>query len=206
MYVAPVTIATIVEGDGEKTALPKLLYRLASELSIAELRVPPPHRINRGKLLAPKGIEQAVSAGAKRVGESGGILVLLDADDDCPARLAPILLERAQGARSDVPVCVVLAKREFEAWYLAAAPSLAGIHGFPADLSMPTAPEQVRGAKEWLSRHRTSGRPYKPTVDQAALASVFDMTNARLNSPSFDKFCRDVKALLMSRPSSSMDR
>lgn len=103
-----VTIASIVEGEGEVRALPKLLFRLARQLSVMDLRVPTPMRVPRGKLVAAGGIERAVSAVAQRVRTSGGVLLLLDADDDCPAKLGQALLRRAQAARPDVPVCVVL--------------------------------------------------------------------------------------------------
>lgn len=191
-----VTIASIVEGDGEIRALPKLLFRLAKQFSVMDLRVPPPMRVPRGRLVAVGGIERAVSAAGQRVDTAGGILVLLDADDDCPAKLAPVLLQRAHAARPDLPASVVLANREFEAWFLAAAASLAGKHGFPADLSAPADPERIRAAKEWLTRHRTDGRPYRPTVDQAPLVSAFNMDHARSGSPSFDKFCREAQSLL----------
>ena len=39
-------------------------------------------------------------------------------------------------------------------------------------------------------------RPNKETVDQAPLASIFDLKAARENSPSFDKSYRDVTRLL----------
>ncbi len=39
------------------------------------------------------------------------------------------------------------------------------------------------------------GRSYRPTLDQAALTSVFDLDAAR-NAPSFDKLWRDVSELL----------
>jgi Domain of unknown function (DUF4276) len=197
MSVPTVTIASIVEGDGEVRALPKLLFRLALQHSVTDLRVPPPPmRVPRGKLLAKGEIERAVSAAAQRVGASGGILVLLDADDDCPAKFGPLLLKRAQAARSDKRLCVVLANREFETWFVASAESLAGNHGFPADLTAPDDPERIRGAKEWLTSHKMDGHPYKPTVDQAPLASIFDMEQARSGSPSFDKFCREARSLL----------
>jgi Domain of unknown function (DUF4276) len=93
-------------------------------------------------------------------------------------------------------VSVVLAKREFEAWFLASAQSLAGNFGFLADMEAPADPEGVRGAKGWLSRHRPRGHPYKETVDQAVLTSAFDIGRARKHSPSFDKFCREIEALL----------
>ena len=191
-----VTIASIVEGHGEVSALPRLLHRLAAEFPMAELHTPkPPWRRPRGSLVAPNGIEREVESNSW-VGPSGGILVILDADDDCPAQLAPELLRRAQAARPDLRVSVVLAKREFEAWFLASAQSLAGRHGFPADMTAPDDPEGVRGAKEWLSRHRPKGHPYKETVDQAALTSAFDIRQARKHSPSFDKFCREIETLL----------
>lgn len=110
----PVTIACVVEGHGEGPALPKLLYRIARELSVWDLRVPEPFRMPRGKLVAAGGIERVVETQARRVGGAGGVLVLLDADDDCPATLGPSLLMRARAARPDKAVSVVLASREFE--------------------------------------------------------------------------------------------
>jgi hypothetical protein len=191
-----VTIASIVEGYGEVTALPKLLHRLAADSGVSDLRTPQPHREQRGKLIAAGGIARAVTAQAFRVRGAGGVLVLLDADDDCPAHLGPVLLARAQATRPDICVSVVLAMREFEAWFLAAAPSLAGSHGLRGHLSAPVDPEGLRDAKGWLTRHRESGQPYKPTVDQAVLASAFDLKSARVHSPSFDKFCREAESLI----------
>jgi hypothetical protein len=98
-------------------------------------------RIPKSKLVAPRGIENAVDAKAGEIADRGGILVLVDADDHCPAELGPQLLARACKARPDRRTAVVLAKREFEAWYLAAALSLAGLHGFPDPFQTPDDPE-----------------------------------------------------------------
>jgi Domain of unknown function (DUF4276) len=196
MSVMPVTIASVVEGHGEVPGLPKLLYRIAHQFSIRDLRVPIPFRVPRGSLVAAGGIERAVDAQARRVDAAGGVLVLLDADDDCPADLGPLLLARAKSARPDKLVSVVLPKREFEAWYLAAAASLSGRCGLPDNLVAPEDPEAIRDAKRWLTRQRTDGLPYKPTADQATLGSAFDIEEARKAAPSFDKFCRDVENLL----------
>jgi Domain of unknown function (DUF4276) len=191
-----ITLACVVEGEGEQVALPKVLFRIAHESSVWNLYVPVPKRVPRSRLLASGGIEREVGEAAYRVTSDGGVLVVIDADDDRPGCRGPELLTRAQSARSDMPISVVLANREFEAWYLAAASSLAGSFGFPDDLTAPDNPEAIRGAKEWLSRQRAPGHPYKPTVDQAPLASAFDMKQARDGSPSFDKFCREVESLL----------
>jgi hypothetical protein len=147
--IQPVTIACVVEGHGEVPGLPKLLHRIARGQSIPDLRTPPPFRRNRGSLVRLGGIEAAVKAMAQQISEDGGVLVVLDADDDCPADLGPALLRRAQDARPDVRVSVVLANKEFEAWFLAGASSLAGHHGFPGDLASPDKPESIRDAKGW---------------------------------------------------------
>jgi Domain of unknown function (DUF4276) len=193
---SPVTIVAIVEGEGDVAALPKLLYRIAAELGVGGLRVPKPFRIPRGRLIAPGGIEREVSTAAARSSGAGGVLILADADDDCPAELGPALLDRARKARPDKRIAVVLANREFEAWYLAAAPSLAGQHGFAGTFPMPEDPERRRDCKGLLTKARAAGHPYKETVDQAALASTFDMAMARAHAPSFGKFYREVAALL----------
>jgi hypothetical protein len=196
----PAAIACVVEGDGEVRALPRLLHRVASELGVLALRTPTPMRVNRARLIASGGIERAVAAMASRGGTARAVLVVLDADDDCPAQLGPELLKRARQARSDARVVVVLPTREFEAWFLAAASSLGGHQGFPATLDCPADPEAIRGAKEWLTRARKDGHRYRPTVDQAPLASAFDLSLARSSSPSFDKFCRDIAWLLDTSP------
>jgi Domain of unknown function (DUF4276) len=192
----PTTIACVVEGHGEKEAVPTLLRRIAAEIAPGlHIWLPPPYRINRSKLMMPGELEKAVGTQANRVDGGGGVLVLVDADDDCPATFGPALLARAQATRRDRMVAVVLAKHEFEAWFLASAASLAGHRGLPATLQPPPDAEAVRGAKEWLNRAR-SGRPYKETSDQAALAALFDMAVARKNAPSFDKLWRETERLL----------
>ncbi|GII95051.1 hypothetical protein [Sinosporangium siamense] len=57
-------------------------------------------------------------------------------------------------------------------------------------------PEAIRGAKAWLAARKIDGTSYKETADQAALAGLFDLEQARKTAPSFEKFCRDVEQLL----------
>ena len=190
-----ITIVTVVEGQGEVAALPIVLRRIAADFGHWDLDVPTPYRRTRSSLVRPGAIEDAVSAVAHRVGPRGGVLVLLDADDDLPCQLGPELLGRARRARSDRRLSVVLAKSEFESWFLASASSLGGCRDLPDPLAGPPDPEGIRDAKKWLS-DRMVGHPYKPTVDQAALAATFDLAAARLGSPSFDKLWRDAARLL----------
>lgn len=192
-----VVIATVVEGQGEVAAVPVLLRRMAALIDPEVwLELPRPYRVGRGALLAPHGLERAIAAVAEQGGSDSRMLVLLDADDDCPAALGPQLLQRIQATRPDRPGSVVLATREFEAWFLASAPSLSGVRGLAMGLPLPPDPEQPRDGKGWLSAHRVDGRSYKPASDQAALAATFDLELARKNSPSFDKLWRDLERLL----------
>ena len=86
-------IACIVEGPGEVQALPILLRRIAAEVDPGTyLWMPRPYRINRSSLLRPEALERVVRIQGDRVSRTGGVLILIDADDDCPAQLAPRLL------------------------------------------------------------------------------------------------------------------
>lgn len=192
------SVAVIVEGHGELSAMPVLLRRMVATIDPARsVRIAPPIRIPRSLAVKPGELERRVELAARRVkADAGAVVVLLDADDDCAATLGPDLLERMRSQRRDVPSAMVLAVREFEAWFLAAATSLAGKRGLTPDLAPPPEPDEVRDAKGWLQDRRTDGLAYSPTVDQPALAGAFDMAQARHASPSFDKLWRDVERLL----------
>ena len=89
-----------------------------------------------------------------------------------------------------------MAKREYEAWFLAAADSFAGSRGFGDDVTAPGDPESIRNAKGWLTERLPPGRAYKELRDQPALTARFDLEQARRSAPSFDKLWRDVSSLL----------
>ena len=153
-----------------------------------------PIRVRRQRFVKPDEVERYVNLAAIRGDTDARILVLLDADNDCPADLGPSVLQRARAARSDRRIEVVLANREYESWFIAAVDSLGGTRGISAGAEVPQDPESIRGAKAWL-RSRMTG-PYSPTADQATFTSRFDMALARRRSSSFDKMWRAVGALL----------
>ena len=139
-------------------------------------------------------LERVVELAALKARPRGGVFVLLDSDDDCPAELAPRLVARAVSAGMGLPVSVILPQPEFEGWFLAAAESIRGKRGLPPDLAPPRNPEEIRGAKEWL-RERMRGRVYSETIDQPALAAIFDLNQARV-AKSFDKCYRELQLLI----------
>ena len=189
-------IVSIVEGHGEVDAVPILLRRIVQRVSpTVSLDAPKPIRVKRNRILRDGELERAIALAARRAGEDGCILLLLDSNGDCPAKLGPRLLARAAAARSDRHIRAVLAKMEFEAWFLAAAPSLRGRRGIDENTVRPADPEAVRDAKGWLSARMPPGQPYRETLHQAAFAAVFDLDAAR-SASSFDKLWRDVESLV----------
>jgi hypothetical protein len=108
-------------------------------------------------------------------------------------------LARADSVRNGFPIAVILAKSEFESWFVAAAESLAGIAGLPLGLQAPADPESIRGAKEWLTASMLGTRSYSPTLDQPVLARQFDLASAR-RADSFEKFHRETERLLSEAP------
>jgi hypothetical protein len=191
-------IACIVEGHGEVQAVPILIRRVAAVIDPAlSIDVKSPLRVPRSTLIRHQELERAVELAARKTGGRGGILILVDSDDDCPAQLAPQLLARARKTRNDLPISVVLAKREFEAWFLASAESLRGQRGLPSNLTSPSDPESIRGAKEWIARHIRGGRTYSETLDQPALTALFDLNQATRRSDSFDKCVREITSLIL---------
>ena len=189
-------IGCLVEGESEVATVPLLIRRIAANLyPELPIVVPPPIRRPRNKIVKENELERAVEFVARQIGGQGAIFIIFDSDKDCPAELGPALLRRASQVRSDLPVAVVLAKCEFEAWFLAAADSLRGRRGLRNDLHPPNDPEAIRGAKEWLSRRMEGSRTYSETTDQPALTALFDIEQAR-QVDSFDKCYRDIVRLL----------
>jgi hypothetical protein len=186
-------VGLIVEGHGEEPSVPILLRRVLLQLEpTLHPNILPPYRVSRGKLVKQEEFERAIEFMARKVGNDGRVLVLLDADDDLPCILGPRLLEWARKCRPDRDTSVVVAKPEYEAWFLVAAASLRGQRGLPADLEPPPVPEGVRDAKGWLNHRMPDG--YRETLDQPALTNKFDLGVAR-RADSFDKFFREVGRL-----------
>ncbi len=189
------TIYAIVEGHGDAESIRILLTRLAAASDVHDLEVKP-WRVKRHRVVKPGELEREVGLAARTSGAGDGVLVLLDADRDPVCRLGPDLAERARTARRDIQTAVVLAKMEYEAWFLASIKSLRGYRDVPADADPPDDAESIRDAKRWLGERMK--RPYAPVTDQPKFSARFDLDEARKKAPSFDKLCREVARLLKS--------
>jgi hypothetical protein len=184
-------IASIVEGDGEFQAVPLLLRRLQAWRSpLLNARPLTPIRVRRDRFLhRDDEFRKQLLLAAAKSGDQGWILILLDADDDCPANLGAEVLRRAQAVAAHRRISVVLAKREFEAWFLAAARSLDGARGFRLVQTIPADAESPRNAKKWLELQMAGS--YSEVIDQPAFTAVFDLQQAYAGSRSFRKLCSE---------------
>lgn len=185
-------VAAIVEGDGEVAALPVLLRRIG-EWRTPEIivQVVTPIRVRRDQFLhREKEFNRHLLLAAGKCGEDGWILILLDADDDCPASLGKTIWERARAIVPHRPISVVLAKREYESWFIAAAESLNNQRGFVVSPSEIFDPETPRDAKGWIRARMGSG-VYGETTDQPAFSARMDLQQAFERSRSFRKLCAE---------------
>lgn len=185
-------VVSIVEGDGEVASLPILLRRLGEWRTPGiYVDVAMPIRVHRDRFLnRDDEFQRHLLLAAGKSGDGGWILILLDADDECPAELGSQILDRAKACVPHRQISVVLANREYEAWFIAAAESLHGSRGFQFNSTDAVDAETPRDAKGWL-KERMSGRTYGEVTDQPAFSARFDLQQAHDRSRSFRKLCAE---------------
>ena len=196
------SLAPIVEGQSEVESVPLLLRRIQDQIKAFQVQIAKPFRIKRNKVVKAGELEKAITMVLRTRENVGGIMVLIDADDDCPVELSRNLLQRCQQTPTLLSV-VVVANRELESWFLGSKEALKGIRGIRSDALSPPHPESIRGAKEELSRNMERGNRYIEVDDQPAFAQHMDFETARKHCPSFDKFVREASRLFAALGNSS---
>lgn len=192
-------IKPIVEGHGEVEALPVLLRRIAGEcFGIWDVPLLRPGRYPANRLLQREnGVwlpgPDFTKAGQHAHNEGATcILTVLDLDDDCPKEVHESLIPVLAGATGLNPSCLVFAKCEYEAWFLASCETLVNnILPYPGD------PEAVRDAKGELERHLQLEFPYDERTDQPRYSSLVNLVAAHGRSRSFRKLVKDFRHLLI---------
>ncbi len=193
------TIVPVVEGDGDAAAVPQLLTRILHE------------RYNRYDVSVAQGRNNVVKANGRRNLEKRldkfleyahrkprcrAILVLVDADVDCPVTLAQELSQHCDSVQTTCPVQIVCACTSYESWLLASLDTISGRHGIPGSAVLSGDPEGVSNPKQWLTDQMPSGQAYKETTHQASLSRVMDLDLVYRNSRSFRRLCHALEQLL----------
>lgn len=179
----------VVEGHGDVEALPCLLGRVLGHLGrrgwsvnktasrlprtqLVDATVPSPLR-------PPLQTGIARSIGVALAARATAVVIVVDADDDCPRAFGPEARSRIEHR---LPAAAVMAVCEFETWLLL---SFSAVDLRRAGVRNPTR----RDAKSEL-RKLVPG--YAPTIHQLDLARQVDIERLRRASDSFDKLVRDV--------------
>jgi hypothetical protein len=192
-------IVPIVEGPGEVTAVPVLLQKLLKEMDCHNIQVAIPKNAH-GRGTLEKLLEKFIQH-AWRERDCGAILVLLDADKDCPKDLAKGFSRRIEAMGIIHPVVIVCAKHMYETWFLASLETIAGKKlgerpGLLGGIPSPEDVESVGGAKGRLSHHFPMGRAYKETEDQEAMTRLLNTRLARDRSRSFRRLWHAIEQAL----------
>ena len=194
-------IVPIVEGDGEVEAVPALLSKLLAEMQRFDIYVGDIANAHGcGNLTRPGGVERFVgNACTKR--DCGAVLILVDADKQCPVGLARSLSERVRTIGVQIPITTVIAKCEYEAWFLASLETIAGQEfggrpGLPAGLTYSGEAENIVGVESWITQNLPQGRIYKETLDQLAMTRLIDTEKARQQSRSFRRLCHALEEVV----------
>lgn len=180
-------IQLIVEGEGEVVAVPKLFHRLAVELGVAQVRFGIPIKQRRSQLVRRKDLERAIELASQRR-NCEAVFILFDADDLCPKTEANPLRELACELARGLPTALVVANREYEAWFLASQETLGAAVPYPND------PDRKRGAKEELERRLDIY--YDELADQPKFTGNLDFRLAYQRSRSFRKLVKEFHRLL----------
>jgi hypothetical protein len=189
-------IQPIVEGFGEVPSVPIAIRRVAMAMGVYDLQVGRPIRRPRSKLVQADGLKASVTLAKFQTGVRG-ILIIFDADDDCPKEIAPELQVCASAAADPVPCSLVIANKEFETVFVAGIASLHNQRGILDPTRCNLDPDSVRDAKGWIERRMQPGRRYSEVTDQPALTAVVDWIIAHANSRSCRKLVKEIRQLLL---------
>ena len=191
-------IIAIVEGRGDERALPALIRRILHERLLR-------YDIGTGKSQVAKGKDNLVGKFEKFVeyamdDNPSAILVLVDADEDCPVELASSLARRAAALNAPVPIAIVCSKSEYETWFICSLSDSEG-DGIRRNLGLrpsvvcPENAESIRDAKGWLTDRMPRNRRYSPRTDQDDLTHHIAIELVHEKSRSFRRLCGAVGEL-----------
>lgn len=187
-------ILPIVEGDSEVNAIPVLLRRIINRVKAFEIQIDKPWLVKRDQVIHKEGvIENKIRAALIMRDDVSAIIIILDADSDCPVEIAANLLQRCR-VTTQIPISVIMAKSKLECWFLGAKESLQGVRGIKADAETPEDPESLGIGR--LKNNMEKGFTYHKVYDPPAFAAKMDIDMAIESCPSFARFVRETERLI----------
>ncbi len=188
-------IQPIVEGQGEEAAFPILLRRLIVELGCYLDIGGAPIRSRRTEIIREADFKRVIKLATFKP-NANAIVLLFDADQDCARTHIPNMRQWSQEIAPNFPCAIIMARREYEAWFLASIESLRGIRGIRDDAEYSHNPEDKKDAKGIIKGFMSPHTSYSPTADQPALSAMFDLAMAYRRASSFRKLVREICRLL----------
>ena len=187
-------LISLVEGEGDEDALPTLLTKILHDLGQWNWYVGETIVVRSlGKL--HKNLAQYMRHAVNK-NNCSAILISLDLDDGCPKEEAIKLAERIAPLGLAQPVAIVFAYREYDAWFLASLPTIAGHHDLPKNLVYEGEVETKRDVKGWLTKQMNKGIGYNPILHQKKFSSLIDIEQGYERSRSFRRLYDGVADLL----------
>lgn len=189
----------IVEGHGEIPAVPILIRNILTAHDIHDVQPLPAWR--HGEY--PSVVNKFDNIFLHAIKENAPILWIMDFDSkdyDCPVKEANALLNKAEALRPGWPIKIAFLVKEYETLFLIDEAATRKVFpDIPSQTSFPENPENIRGAKGWLSKARPSpGSAYKETVHQAKITAHLNLNLLRARSADFAHLERAVIELARS--------
>lgn len=186
-------LVCVVEGKGDVEAIPTLCSRVLHWLGASSWVVDkqairqPRTKLVDGAVKGPakpcKAAEMTRILALATAREPDAVLVLCDADDECPGAWATSVPPTTHHGS---PVAAVMAVREYEAWLLWNLTGETLAHIGIKD------PERIRDAKGAMARADTT---YQPTIHQLPRTRALDIARVASGSRSFRKLVRELARL-----------
>ncbi|MET3601974.1 DUF4276 family protein [Martelella mangrovi] len=196
------TIFPIVEGHGEVEAVPLLLRKILHErLNLFDIKIAQPYRMPRSKIskFGPD-LLKAIKLGHLKLSAedtNGMILILADADDDCPSDMHEKFTQFLGLNEFGHLVSFVLANREYEAWLIACGESMRGHQSVRPDAPSHPNPESIRGAKEYFEKEiLLENTSYSETVDQVKFSAQIHLEIVYEKCRSFRKLVSELEKII----------
>jgi hypothetical protein len=173
----------IVEGDGEKEAVPLLLRRIVCEkFQRWETQFRPYNAHGRGNI-ADQAKFMRILERALREPNLEAVFIVMDSEGDCPKNLAQQLSQWVRQRNPHVPIAIVVAHQCYESWLLAGH-------------CLSSQPETIAPGTAKKLIGRRMGKPYKEMIDQPRLTAQMVIWKAFRRCRSFRRFVHAVKQLI----------